>query len=155
MLSLIAAELIRNFGANLSYWQGSYRVLNFWKSHGVCPAIFQTWKKSGKWRKSLEKWSMMVLSFFFKATTSALEVNLFRFVQILFIQITTYVCSVQWKNRCSCILEVSVDYLPWAWKKKLLLWKKVWKKTWILDPKICTNPVLTSVPLTFESLWNS
>ena len=33
--------------------------------------------------------------FFFKATTSALEVNSFRFVQMLFIQINPYVCSVQ------------------------------------------------------------
>ena len=24
--------------------------------------------------------------------------------------------------------------------KKILFWKKVWKKIWILDPKICTNP---------------
>ena len=31
--------------------------------------FFQTWKKSGKWRKSLEKWLMMDLSFFFKFTT--------------------------------------------------------------------------------------
>ena len=23
--------------------------------------------------------------------------------------------------------------------KKILFWKKVWKKSWILDPKICTN----------------
>ena len=27
---------------------GSYRVLNSWKSLEICPAIFQTWKKSGK-----------------------------------------------------------------------------------------------------------
>ena len=48
-----------------------------------------------KWRKSLEKWSMMVLRFFFKATASALEVNLCPFIQILFLQINPYVCSVQ------------------------------------------------------------
>ena len=30
------------------YMQGSYRVLNSWKSLKICPAIFQTWKKSGK-----------------------------------------------------------------------------------------------------------
>ena len=74
---------------------------------------------------------------------------------MLFIQNYPYVFSVQWKKLCSCILKISVDHLPLVWKKKLLFWKKVWKKTWILDPKICTNPVLTSVPLTFESLWNS
>ena len=30
--------------------QSSYRVLNSWKSLEICPAVFQTWKKSGKWR---------------------------------------------------------------------------------------------------------
>ena len=30
------------------YMQGSYRVLNSWKSLKICPAIFQTWKKFGK-----------------------------------------------------------------------------------------------------------
>ena len=25
-------------------------------------------------------------------------------------------------------------------EKELLFWKKVWKKSWILDPKICMNP---------------
>ena len=119
--------------------------------------FFQTWKKSGKWRKSLEKWLMMDLSFFFKVTTSALEVNLFRLFKYYSFKLTRMfvVCSVQWKKLWSCILKISIDYLPWAWKKKLSLWKKVWKKTWILDPKICTNPVLTSVPLTFESLSSS
>ena len=38
---------------------------------------------------------MMHVSFFFKVTTSALEVNLFRFALILFIQTNPYVCSVQ------------------------------------------------------------
>ena len=94
---------------------------------------------------------------FFKVTTSALEVNLFRLFKYYSFKLTRMfvVCSVQWKKLWSCILKISIDYLPWAWKKKLLLWKKVWKKTWILDPKICTNPVLTSVPLTFESLSSS
>ena len=30
--------------------QGSCRVLKSWKSLDICPAIFQTWKKSRKWR---------------------------------------------------------------------------------------------------------
>ena len=29
---------------------------------------------------------------------------------------------------------------PWVWINRLLFWKKVWKTSWILDPKICTNP---------------
>ena len=46
-----------------SYAQGSYIVLNSWESIEICPAIFQTWKKSGEWRQSLEKW-WKVLSLF-------------------------------------------------------------------------------------------
>jgi len=38
---LILKRLIRNK-------QDSYRVLNSCKSRGICAAIFQTWKKSGK-----------------------------------------------------------------------------------------------------------
>ena len=47
---------------------------------------------------------------------------------MLFIQIYPYVCSVQWKKLCSCILKISVDHLPWVWKKKLLFWKKSGKR---------------------------
>ena len=42
--------------------------------------------------------------------------------------------------------KVSIDHLfdnLESRKKKLLLWKKVWKKSWILDPKISTNSVWT------------
>ena len=57
-----------------------YRVLNSWKSLEICPATFQTLKKSGKWRLSLENgaksWFFFLFYFylFFKlqATTSAL-----------------------------------------------------------------------------------
>ena len=134
---------------------GFVQSLEFLKKSWSLPSNFPDLEKVWKMEKKSGKMVNDGLEFFFKATTSALEVNLFRFVQILFIQINPYVCSVQWKNLCSCILKISVDYLPWAWKKKSLLWKKVWKKTGILDPKICSNPVLTSVPLTFESLSNS
>ena len=60
-----------------------------------------------------------------------------------------------WSNRiqsrpyvCSAFLKVSFDRLfdnlASGQKKKLLVWKKVWKKSWSLDPKICSNPVLYS-----------
>ena len=32
----------------INMMQGSYRVLNSWKNLDICPAIFQTWEKSGK-----------------------------------------------------------------------------------------------------------
>ena len=48
-----------------------------------CPAIFQTWKKFGKQRSSLEKWER-VLSFFQSCNNLALYVIIFfRFGEIL------------------------------------------------------------------------
>ena len=38
------------------------------------------------------------------------------------------------KSFLSAFLKVPVDHL--VWKKKLLFWKK----SWILDPKVCMNP---------------
>ena len=32
--------------------------------------------------------------------------------------------------------------LLWVWKKKLLFWEKVWKKSWILDPKSVQTQLL-------------
>ena len=37
-----------------------------------------------------------------------------------------------------------IAYLITLRPEKLLVWKKVWKKSWSLDPKICANPVLYS-----------
>ena len=44
----------------LVYWynilrQGLYRILDSWKRLEISPAVFQTWKKSGKWRLILGK----------------------------------------------------------------------------------------------------
>ena len=55
------------------------------------------------------------------------------------IQSCPYVYSASWKSLCSYWSPIG---WPWVWKKKLLVWKKVWKKSWSLDPKICANPVL-------------
>ena len=38
------------YAASYRYMQGLYGVLNSRGSAEICPAIFQTWKKSGKWR---------------------------------------------------------------------------------------------------------
>ena len=50
-----------------------------------------------------------------------------------------FCCSASWRK--ALFLYWSPIQYPWVWKKKLLLWKKVWKKYWILNPKICTNAV--------------
>ena len=70
------------------FFQGSYRVLNSWESLEIWPAIFQTWKMSGKW---------YILSFHSKATTSASEVKSFSFWSNL-IQSHPYVCSASQKK---------------------------------------------------------
>ena len=90
MLSLIAAELKRNFGVNLSIDKVHTESWIFKKSWNL-PSNFPDLEKVWKMEKKSGKMVNDGLEFFFKATTSALEVNLFRFVQILFIQINPYV----------------------------------------------------------------
>ena len=58
-----------------------------------------------------------------------------------------YVCSASWKKLGSCVFQGlywSPICFPCVWKKKYIVLEKVWKKSWILDPKICTNPVCWS-----------
>ena len=57
------------------------------------------------------------------------------------------------KSLVPIFFKVSVDQLfdnPESGKKKLSFWKKVWKKSWILDPKIYTSPTLTVLTLRRE-----
>ena len=64
--------------------KGSYGVLNSLKSLEVCPAIFQTWKKSGKMLKSLE------FFFFSNLQQELYKWFFFRFGQILFNLVHTF-----------------------------------------------------------------
>ena len=51
------------------------------------------------------------------------------------------------KKLGSCVFQGlywSPICFPCVWKKKYIVLEKVWKKSWILDPKICTNPVCWS-----------
>ena len=82
---------------------GFVRSLEFLKKSRVCPAIFQTWKKSGR---IVKVW----IFFFFKPTIS-----------YMYLYLSTL--SLEKINN-SIVLE------------------KVWKKSWILDAKICTNPFI-------------
>lgn len=92
-----------------------YRVLNFWKSLEIWPAIFQTWKMSGKW---------YILSFHSKATASASEVKSFSFWSNL-IQSRPYVCSASQKK---LIPESFVFSLLEKVRKSFEFWiqKPVW-----------------------------
>ena len=75
---------------------------------------------------------------FFKATTSALQLTFFRFGQILSSFARTFAVHRE-KKLCSRLL---MNYLiTLSLEKKLSFLKKVWKKSRILDPNICTKPV--------------
>ena len=90
------------------------------------------------------------LGFFFLATTFYSVINDFFFVLFRSYSISaSYVCSVSWKKRCFAFLKVYIDHLfdkLESGKINKLFWKKVWKKSWMLDPKICTNPVQVNAP---------
>ena len=96
-----------------------------------CPAIFQTWKKFGKQRSSLEKWER-VLSFFQSCNNLALFVIIFfRFGEILLNLAHTLVFL-------HSVFKVSIDHLfnNLESGKETIVLEKVWKKSWISDPKI-------------------
>ena len=75
--------------------------------------------------------------------------HFFRFGQILFNVFSTFAAHRE-KSFIPAFfrgLYWSPIWQPWVWKKKLLFWKKVWKTSWILDPKICTNPASNLIPV--------
>ena len=61
-----------------------------------------------------------------------------------------YVCSA------SCF-KVPIDHLliliTLSLEKEIIVLEKVWKKSWILDPKICTNPECSSNDPVFLREW--
>ena len=75
---------------------------------------------------------------FFQSYNKCFTIDFFSFWSNL-IQFRPYVCSASCKKLCSRLL---MNYLiTLSLEKKLLFWKKVWKKSRILDPNICTKPV--------------
>ena len=126
MLSLSAAELKRNFGANLSIDRVRTESWIFEKVM-KCAQQFSTPGKSLEngdkvWKNGYRSWV-----FFFKATRSALEMKFSSFCSNVSHSNLPVCLQRTMKKLCSCILKISVDHLPWVWKKKLLLWKKVAK----------------------------
>ena len=122
--------------------QGSYRVLNSEKILEMCPAISQTWKKSS--------------GFFFEGYNRCFISEIF-FVSSNLIQCYLYICSTSWKKLCSCIflrsLLIAYKYLiTVSLENETIVLEKVWEKSWIFYPKICTNPESTS-PLKHSNLY--
>ena len=86
-----------------------------------CPAIFQTWKKFGKQRSSLESCNNLALY----------VIIFFRFGEILLNLAHTLVFL-------HSVFKVSIDHLfnNLESGKETIVLEKVWKKSWISDPKI-------------------
>ena len=88
----------------------------------------KVWKmeiKSGKMVKSLE--------FFFSK-----QQQIYKWFFVLFWSNLIQSQLYDERSFIPAFLKVPIDHL--VWKKKLLFWKKGWKKFWILDQKICMNP---------------
>ena len=81
------------------------------------------------WKNGKKSWV-----FFFQSNNKFISDFLFCFGQILF----SLNCMMKGALFIPAFLKVSIVHL--VWKKKLLFWKKGWKKFWILDQKICMNP---------------
>ena len=107
------------------------------------PDLEKDWKmeiKSGQMVKRIELF--FCFFFLFKATTSALEVTFFFSFWSNLIQSRPFVCSVPEKSFVSSFLRsLLITYLiTLSLKKEIIVLEKVWKTSWLLDPKICTNP---------------
>ena len=110
----------------------------------ICPAIFQTWKKSGNWRLSLEK-GLKVLSLFLKRHQVLYKWNFVHFGQISNSFLPVCVQRIM-KGFVPAFFKVVIDHLfdNLSLEKEIIVYYFNGKKSgtsWILDPKIFTNVV--------------
>ena len=94
--------LIAGAPLNLVVNQGAYRVLNSCKTLEICPAIFQTWKKFGKWRESPEKWWKVLFFFSFQCYKRCFISEFFSFWSTLTQSHPVHLQSTT-KTLCSCV----------------------------------------------------
>ena len=116
---------------NIGFVQSLEFLKNSWNLPSNFPLLEKVWKMeitSGKWLKVLS-----LFIFFFKTTTSALEVKCFPFWSNL-IQSRPCVCCTPYKKLFSCVFCLYWSTITVSFRRK------VSKKPLILDPKICTNP---------------
>ena len=107
----------------------------------------------GKWRSSSESTVPTVLTTGFVQSLEFLKKSWVFFFFCRFFFFNSYSTSSACLQRCAprkklcsyvlrsllitCLITVSLE-------KEVIVWKKFWKKSWILDPKICVNPVTSS-----------
>ena len=102
------------------YLQGSYRVLNSWKSQELCPAIFQTRKKSGKNRKkSWAFWQLQQLRY---------KWIFFRVSQIVFNLACTFAAHRGESFVPAFFFFLFTCLITLSFEKEIIVWEKVWKK---------------------------
>ena len=129
---------------HLTKAQCLYRLLNSWKSLDNCPAIFQTWKRYGKYRylkSGITVKSLGVFSFQSYNECFVSDVG-----QILFSLAHSFAVHHE-KRFILAFFKVSVDHDLFdnleSGKSRFLFWKKVWKKSWILDLKsVLTHQII-------------
>ena len=105
------------------YKQGSHRVLNSCESLEICPAIFRTWKESGKNGKKF--WVIL------KATTSALHVNFFGGVGHIVFNLACTFASL-WLEKV-----LFLRFFLWSLLKNYLITLSILEKEIIVLEKVC------------------
>ena len=115
--------------------------LEFLKKSWNLPRPGKIWKLRDK------VWKKIVISseFFFQSYSKCFLRELMFLFWSNLIQSRPQVCSKPWKKSFVPVLflrTLLITYLiTLSLEKGIIVWKKVWKKSWILDPKICANPV--------------
>ena len=107
-----------------------------------CEFLKKSWNLSNNFPDLEKVWKMVKsLEFFF---LQLYKWNLFCFCQILF-NLTLTFCV---KKLCSCIFKVCIDHL-FDNRESGKINYCFGKKSWILDPKMCTNHVWQKWPFLF------
>ena len=112
--------------------QGSYRVLNSWKSLVILPTNFPDLEKDWKCGKK-------VFSFFFQSYNKCFTSEFFFFVLVMSYSIWPFFCCIFALHHEKSFVLAFLRSVLIIWKRKLLFWNKVWKKSWILYSNLCTN----------------
>ena len=127
--------------------KGCVQSLEFLKKSWNLPSNFPDLEKVWKMVKSRELFFLFYFYLFFKlqATTSAL-LDLGEICFILVKSSSILPLPLQRIMKKALLLpflkSLSITYLITLSLKKeiIMFWKKVWKNSWFLDPKISTNP---------------
>ena len=144
--STVPSVLTSGFVQSLEFLKKSWSLCSYF------PDLEKVWK-----RWNLEKMikSLEFFSFFF----SNLQQVLYKWIFFKnLIQPLPYVCSVPRKKLCSCVLRslLNTCLITLFVEEEIIVLKKVLEEgNFILNPKICVNPVTSSSPDIFFSLFFS